>query len=68
MIPRKCPECKNDSFTWSEEAESSYTKWTCHSCGYIAWEDDNCVSKCRNCFEWGLWFFTRRYKNIFLLL
>ncbi|MDA3613808.1 hypothetical protein [Polluticaenibacter yanchengensis] len=50
MATHICPNCKEDSFTWSiDEEESSLTKWGCYNCYYIAWEDETLERVCSNC-------------------
>jgi hypothetical protein len=51
MATQICPNCKSDSFTWSIDDESIYTKWGCYSCNYIAFEDESLERICSNCNE-----------------
>jgi len=49
MATQICPNCKNDSFTWRiDEEESPLTIWRCN-CGYLAYEDESQVRKCKDC-------------------
>jgi hypothetical protein len=46
-----CPNCKEDSFTWSfDEEDSPLTFWGC-SCGYHAYEDEALQRECSTCGE-----------------
>lgn len=50
MATQICPNCKNDSFTWSVDFdESQLTKWGCSECYYRAWEDESTERMCSNC-------------------
>ena len=49
MATQICPNCKANAFTWSIDEEDALTKWGCHECGYIAWEDETLERVCSNC-------------------
>ena len=49
MATKICPNCKGDAFTWSIDEERAATKWACHQCNYIAWEDEALERTCSNC-------------------
>ncbi len=49
MATQICPNCKEDSFTWSYDEETiPHTTWGC-SCGYIAYEDESLERECTTC-------------------
>lgn len=51
MASQICPNCKQDSFTWSIDDEASpLTFWRCSApCGYSAYEDESRERICNNC-------------------
>jgi hypothetical protein len=50
MATQICPNCKEDSFTWSVDLEgSNLTRWGCYKCYYIAWEDESYERECSTC-------------------
>ena len=52
MATQVCPNCQLDSFSWSiDEEESLSTKWGCHECGYIAFEDESLLRECAFCYK-----------------
>ena len=50
MATQPCPKCKKDSFTWSiEDEDEKLTRWGCHFCYYIAYEDEKLEREFSNC-------------------
>ena len=50
MATQICPNCKNDSFTWTlDEEETELTNWTCHKCHYQVFENEKDERNCKNC-------------------
>jgi hypothetical protein len=51
MATQICPNCKEDSFTWSTDENDNgktITTWGC-SCGYFAYEDESKEKTCDAC-------------------
>ncbi|GGD02779.1 hypothetical protein [Hyunsoonleella pacifica] len=45
-----CPNCGEDSFTWSLDEEiSELTIWNCYKCEYQAYENEKDERNCQNC-------------------
>ncbi|HEY0055767.1 MAG TPA: hypothetical protein VGB63_10455 [Pedobacter sp.] len=50
MATQLCPNCKEDSFTWSlNEDLPNLTAWGCYSCCYQAFEDEAKERVCTAC-------------------
>ena len=50
MATQICPNCKEDSFTWSMDDEiSNLTIWGCYKCYYQAFENEEHQRVCANC-------------------
>ena len=52
MVTQICPKCRKNSFTWYiSEVLSNITVWSCTSCLFQIFEDDNEEAICINCNE-----------------
>ena len=52
MVTQICPKCRKKSFTWYiSEVLSNITVWSCTSCPFQIFEDDNEEVICINCNE-----------------
>ena len=50
MATQICPNCNEDSFTWSMDDEiSNLTMWGCYKCHYQAFENEEYERVCANC-------------------
>ncbi|TXG37357.1 hypothetical protein [Seonamhaeicola maritimus] len=50
MAAQKCPNCKEDSFTWKVDDEiSDLTVWSCFECNYQAFENELEEQYCSEC-------------------
>lgn len=50
MATQICPNCNKDSFTWYIMADNDkFTKWLCHACSFIAYEEESLERICINC-------------------
>jgi predicted Zn-ribbon and HTH transcriptional regulator len=50
MATHTCPGCKSNSFNWSiYEGDTPLTTWSCHKCGYVAFEAESLQRECPAC-------------------
>lgn len=50
MATQICPGCRSASFTWSiYEGDAPLTTWSCHKCGYVAFEAESFLRDCSIC-------------------